>query len=65
MNSNQPKIIKYIDREMPVIIFTCCNCHVELFRSITFENKTLHENYCLTCVSKLKDEAWKYRELSK
>ncbi len=63
-NFNEPIGIKYINDIMPIIISTCCLCHVELFRSMTYECTTLHKNFCLTCASKLEDEAYKYRELS-
>jgi len=63
--SNIPLVVKHLEKEMPIIIFTCSHCHVELFRSITYENKTFSKNYCLICAIKLEDEAWKYRELDK
>jgi hypothetical protein len=46
---NMPLVIKYIDKEMPIIIHTCAICHVELFRSMTFENITLNKSFCLMC----------------
>jgi len=62
---NRPLVIKYIDKEMPVIIHTCVSCHVELFRSITYETKTLHKNYCIACSGIIETESWKYRDLCK
>lgn len=62
---HQPIIIKNIDKEMPVIISTCAICCVELFRSITYENSTMHKSFCIVCVDRLEIDAWKYRELSK
>lgn len=62
---NIPLVVKHLEKEMPIIISTCCHCHVELFRSVTYETKTLNKSFCLSCVMKLEDEAWKYRELNK
>lgn len=62
-NFNQPLVLKYFDQVMPIIIFSCSSCNVELFRSMTYENKTLHENFCIACASKLADEARQYRVL--
>lgn len=64
-NFNQPIVIKHIDKEMPIIVSMCVICCVELFKSMTYENTTIHKNYCIACAGKLEDEAWKYRELNK
>jgi len=61
----RPKVIKYIDQEMPIIISTCHYCHVELFRSMTYENKSMYKSLCFPCIDKLENEAWKYREMCK
>ncbi len=57
------EVVKYFDEIMPIAISTCAYCFVELFRSMTYETKTFHKSFCLACISKLEDEAWKYREL--
>ncbi len=54
-NDNRPQVIKYIDEIMPIIIHTCCLCHVELFRAMTFEEKTSFRSYCLECCTGLSD----------
>lgn len=60
---NRPLVVKHFDQPMPIIIHTCTKCYIELFRSMTYENKTFHKNYCLTCASELEDKAWKYDKL--
>lgn len=50
---NRPLVIKHIDKEMPIIISTCCGCGVELFKTMTYETKTLHKSFCITCASQL------------
>lgn len=48
---NRPLVVKHLDKEMPIIIATCKHCHVELFRATTYEQKTFHVNFCLTCAA--------------
>lgn len=48
---NRPLVVKHFDKEMPIIISTCKKCHIELFRAMTYETKTYHESFCLTCLS--------------
>jgi hypothetical protein len=62
---NRPLVIKHFDKEMPIIIHTCFICCKELFRSMTYESKEHHKNYCINCAMELETEAWKYRELCK
>lgn len=52
-----------LEVKMPMIIYTCKHCHIELFSSFTHETKEFHMNYCVNCARKLEEEAWKYREL--
>jgi hypothetical protein len=60
---NLPKIVKYINKEMPIIISTCHYCQIELFRSITYEYKNMHKNLCLVCVRNLENNANHYNEM--
>lgn len=62
---NQPLVNLYFNEEMPIIISTCCNCHVELFRSMTYQNMAFHKNFCMPCIADIEMDAWKYRELCK
>jgi len=64
-NFNQPIVLKYFDQVMPIIIFSCSSCNVELFRSMTYENITLHKNFCMMCAEKIENEAARYRGLLK
>ncbi len=61
--NHQPQVVKYFDEIMPIIIHTCANCCVELFRSMTFERTNDFKSLCLTCLEKLEEAAWKYEEL--
>lgn len=62
---NRPLVVKYINEEMPIIVSTCSNCHVELFKSMTYQQTTFHKNFCMECIGVIETEAWKYRELAK
>jgi hypothetical protein len=62
---NRPLVVKYITEEMAIIISTCAMCHVELFKSMTYQSTTLHKSFCLACIGVIETAAWKYRELSK
>jgi hypothetical protein len=46
---NRPLVVKYFNQEMPIIVHRCEGCNTELFRSMTYEQKTLYRNYCLMC----------------
>jgi hypothetical protein len=39
------------NKEVSITITTCKNCHVELFRSMTYETKEHHVSFCITCFS--------------
>jgi hypothetical protein len=49
----RPLVIKHIDKEMPIIVHTCCICSVILFKSMTYETRTMHRNFCMACASQL------------
>lgn len=59
---NRPQVIKYIDQEMPIIISTCHYCHIELFRSMTYEHKSMHKSLCFPCIDILERKAQKLDE---
>lgn len=60
-----PQVVEYFGEIMPIIVSHCCNCSVELFRCLTYEEKEDHRSFCFSCALQMQDEAWKYRELSK
>jgi len=60
-----PQIVKYINEEMAIIVAVCCRCNTELFRCIMYEDKSPHKNFCINCIDKLEDKAWKYDEVCK
>ena len=62
---NRPLVVQYIDKEMPIIIFTCHNCHVELFKSMTYHETTINKNFCMACIGIIETESFKYRDLCK
>lgn len=62
---NRPIVVKYINEEMPIIISTCANCHVELFKSMTYHQTTMHKSFCIACIGIIETESWKYREFCK
>jgi hypothetical protein len=65
MEHECPIVNMYFDTVMPVIVVTCCKCYVELFRTMTYETKTLHKNYCMICAGSLEEKAWMYEGLDK
>ena len=61
---NRPIVVKYFDQIMPVIISTCSICHVELFRSMTFEQKNISKSFCLECIRNIEMAAFKYNVIA-
>lgn len=53
---NRPKVIKYIEEIMPIIVTTCPQCNEELFRSMTYEIIKPHHTLCQDCYVELKQE---------
>lgn len=60
---NRPLVIKYIDKEMPIIIHTCLGCGQELFRTMTFTEVNSYKTFCLSCVAKLKVNLFSHNKL--
>lgn len=45
----RPLVIKHINEAMPIIIFTCQSCTLELFRSMVYQTTNASVNLCIKC----------------